>query len=249
MTPMATSLTKVSRESTMQDRSVAPGRVGLTPRALEGDTADRFDPVASDRVASDTDTSRPRIVRVPDPQGASQKGKRKLLIISTWGISCGIASFTESLVSYLGDTFDCSIFVLDPGLYRATDKLAFRAAERQLAMLREIAPQYDAVSLQWEPGTIGPTPRVSLRRLKVVLEHCPYLICTVHTAIAIESLRFAVRRAVVGLLRARRDGIRDLLYWFNRDSGRSYETLAQYARRPGRSVTLAEGFLYQEPRF
>src|SRR5690242_4577064 len=103
MTRMATLLTEVSGESTMQDRSVAPGQVGLTPQALEGDVADRFDPVATGRAASDTDIFRPQIVRVPSRQGASQKGKRKLLIISTWGISCGIASFTEALVSYLKD--------------------------------------------------------------------------------------------------------------------------------------------------
>jgi glycosyltransferase involved in cell wall biosynthesis len=185
-----------------------------------------------------TDRFQPQIVHFP-ASSESQGARRRVLFISTWAIDCGIAAFTDTLLSYLRRDIACSVFVLDPDFYKSLEPAALEAADLQLAALRDIAAQYDAVNLQWEPGTIGPTLGISRRRLAAVLRACPNLIVTVHTTIARHSLSRALKRSAAGVVRRRSRDLLALIEWWRADRGRSYELLRKAAETCKGRVILA----------
>lgn len=106
--------------------------------------------------------------------------KVKLLIISTYDIPCGIASFAATLKSLLDDDFEVTVAPLDPDVLKRFPKTHGDAAIRKIA---SEAKKYDVVNLQLEWGTLGSNAAVIVKRFKILMAGCGKLIVTLHTPI------------------------------------------------------------------
>jgi glycosyltransferase involved in cell wall biosynthesis len=107
--------------------------------------------------------------------------KPRLAVISTYDDLCGIAGYTKPIVKLLEEYFDVTVFDLDPFLFKSKSPSVQRMAERQLTDFCKTLPQYDAVNLQLEHGTLGNTARSISRRLHLIVRSAPNITITFHT--------------------------------------------------------------------
>jgi glycosyltransferase involved in cell wall biosynthesis len=133
--------------------------------------------------------------------------KKRLFVITSWKIACGIASFSDALVSTLGDRFEIEIGVLDQFILRSAEPSMLAVGDRMIADLVARAKEFDAVSLQWEPGLLGLTERARLRRFRMLVQGIPNLAVTAHTILhshnysAFEATRVFVNHGLRAAIR------------------------------------------------
>lgn len=156
----------------------------------------------------------------------------KVLIVSSYQISCGIASYTAVLRSLLESEFDVSVAPLDQSVLRRLEQQAVLAGDRQIKAICESFKDFDVVNLQWEPGLLGATAAHLMRRFRWLIDAAPNLIVTVHTA-----LPFPQKKSALGMLgHMRRHGIRSLPRYFveGRFERAAFEALSKRAKAGGR---------------
>lgn len=130
----------------------------------------------------------------------------KVLLISSYKVSCGIAAYTETLETLLAKDFDVTVHALDQSILRSRIPHVVAAGDRQIRDLCTRLGEYDVVNLQWEPGLLGDRQDLMSKRLEWILQAAENLILTVHTVVPyptgrspIDFLGFVRRR---GLARA-----------------------------------------------
>ncbi len=92
--------------------------------ALERSASEIFDNRRRDSSAFKPDAAR------PDPERASERPGMKVLLISSYRISCGIAAFTETLETLLDKDFDVTVFALDQSIVKSRIPHVVEAGDR-----------------------------------------------------------------------------------------------------------------------
>ena len=105
----------------------------------------------------------------------------KLAIISTYNELCGIAAYTERLERYLTDDFEVEVIALDQSILRSDAPRRMKLAEAHIRDICEQLKGFDAVNIQYEPGTLGPTGGIAYRRFKRFVRASRSLSVTFHT--------------------------------------------------------------------
>jgi glycosyltransferase involved in cell wall biosynthesis len=123
----------------------------------------------------------------PLPWRPARAARPRLAVISTYSDLCGIAGYTRGLERQLGDIFDVTVFDLDQYLLRATHHRVKRYADRHIHDICREIREFDAVNLQLEHGTLGPTPRDIFRRFCWILRAAPRISVTFHTILVAEA--------------------------------------------------------------
>ena len=113
------------------------------------------------------------------------KSSKRLLIISSYGIPCGIAQYAEHLVPVLqresGENYEIDIAALDVRLLKTGTRFAKKLAKQHLNEIANRAKAADIVNIQLEPGLFGSSPFEIKRRLKLLLRASRRVIITHHT--------------------------------------------------------------------
>lgn len=112
-----------------------------------------------------------------------KKMKKKLAIISTFDDLCGIASYTRSIVRQLDDYYEINVFDLDQFIFKAKSKRIKYLADQEVKRICKLLPNFDAVNIQLEHGTLGNTPKEIMGRLLKFCRAAPRLSITFHTII------------------------------------------------------------------
>lgn len=125
------------------------------------------------------------IIDLPPPVSAPSKAPQprcpRLAIVSTTSRLCGIGAYTAALEKQLAPTFEVTVVELDQYLMRGRHKQLKRQAD---AAIREICarlPEFDAVNIQLEHGTLGRDARDIMRRFAWLAAAAPRLSVTFHT--------------------------------------------------------------------
>lgn len=164
------------------------------------------------------------------PLRQDERNKKRVLIISTYKTPCGIAEFTETVESLLGDDYEIEIAVLDQFLLKSTEKHLDKAGDELIDAIVQSARSADVVNLQWEPGRLGRTQSQILRRFKRILRANPNLVVTVHTVLPLGPKISTIRV----LQELRRGGVIPAVKYLVgtlRDPGRkTYRLLAKAGR-------------------
>ena len=114
--------------------------------------------------------------------------KKKLAIISTFDDLCGIASYTRSIVRQLQDYYDITVFDLDQVIFKSKSKRVSELAEKEVYRICQNLPNFDAVNIQLEHGTLGNTPAQIKKRLFKFFQSANKLTVTFHTIIHSEKV-------------------------------------------------------------
>lgn len=133
----------------------------------------------------------------------------RLAIVSTYNELCGIAAYTHRLERYLGDVFDVEVLALDQTLLRSDLPRRMKLAERHIDELCQRLRGFPHVNIQYEPGTLGPSARIALRRFRRLAQAAPALSVTFHTFERGEGL--PVLRVLKDALRLRVGGVSETL--------------------------------------
>lgn len=133
--------------------------------------------------------------------------KKRVMIISTYKISCGIAEYTETVESLLRDHYEIEIGVLDQFLLKSTEPHLEKAGDQLIDAITEQARSVDVVNLQWEYGQLGESRRQILRRFKKILDASPSLVVTVHTVPVVPAIPPTTTLIINCLRILRRHGI------------------------------------------
>jgi len=105
----------------------------------------------------------------------------KLAIVSAYDCLCGIAEYTYFLVQSLRKFADVTVIELDQHTFKNSTRMAREDAEKQLKIICNQLGKFDAVNLQFEPGTLGYKPQVAYRRLTEIVDASPAISVTFHT--------------------------------------------------------------------
>jgi len=148
---------------------------------------------------------------------ADQSSRKRLAIVSSYEQFCGIAAYARRLAHYLSADFDITVFPLDQTLLRGTTKQFRRHGNQHIGEIAAQLGEYDAVNIQYEPGTLASSPGLAVRRLFRLLDASRAYSVTFHTfarnegipfgSIAGDLGRLRVRQAVLNLKQARHDPI------------------------------------------
>lgn len=142
----------------------------------------------------------------------------KVLLISSYKISCGIATYTETLETLLERNFDVTVHALDQSILKSRVPHVVETGDRLIRDLCAEFKNYDAINLQWEPGLLGFRQEHMAKRLGWILEAADNLILTVHTVVP-----YPERRSLGDFLRfIRRKGAKRAPFYFF-DSERRYQ--------------------------
>lgn len=113
--------------------------------------------------------------------------KKKLAIVSTFDDLCGIASYTRSIIRQLENDYEITVFDLDQFIFKTKSQSVSRLANQEINRICKLLPNFDAVNIQLEHGTLGNTPKQILRRLLKLCEAAPKLCITFHTILHSEK--------------------------------------------------------------
>lgn len=122
--------------------------------------------------------------------------KKRVLVVTSYRIPCGIAQYAEHLVPHLQDLlaqdFDIEVAPLDVTVLRAESRTGKRLAGRLIADIASKARAADVVLLQLEPGLLGFSPFSIRRRLRRILRAARKVVITHHTVLNLKEtyLRF-----------------------------------------------------------
>ncbi len=106
----------------------------------------------------------------------------KVLIISTYSVKCGIASFTEALKTHLDEEFHIDIAPLDQDFLK---RFPMKYGDMEIDKIISKSKNYDIVNIQLEWGTLGSNQYSILKRFNMLLNGCNKIILTLHTPIYI----------------------------------------------------------------
>ena len=120
----------------------------------------------------------------------------KVGIISSYRTRCGIASFTETLVSLLGETFDIEVLVLDQFTLRSRHVRVEKLGDQLIDDIGARLSEFDVINFQWEPGLLGATRKQVIRRTKrlfkaMIAARKPIVIAA-HTVLTLPPSRFSL---------------------------------------------------------
>ncbi|PHS02964.1 MAG: hypothetical protein COA78_19550 [Blastopirellula sp.] len=104
-----------------------------------------------------------------------------LAIISAYECLCGIADYTYFLVQSLSKFADVTIYELDTEVFQQGGRSSREDAINQLAVMCDEIKQFDAVNIQFEPGTLGYNSRVAFKRYQQIVDAAPAVSVTFHT--------------------------------------------------------------------
>jgi len=145
------------------------------------------------------------------PVGAARPSERpgmKVLLVSSYRVSCGIATYTEALETLLEKDFALTVFALDQSILKSRIPHVIEAGDQQIRELCASFKDYDVVNFQWEPGLLGDGYKETAKRLGWILEAADKLILTVHTVVPYPRQRglmdlasFVRRKGVKGFYR------------------------------------------------
>jgi glycosyltransferase involved in cell wall biosynthesis len=114
-------------------------------------------------------------------KAATSPRRERLAIISTSNQLCGIAAYSDPLSRHLDDFFEVKIFDLDQYLLKSNHRHIKRLADRHIREICQQLPQFDAVNVQLEHGTLGTNGRDILRRFSWLAAAAPRLSVSFHT--------------------------------------------------------------------
>ena len=180
-------------------------------------------------------------------------GAKRILIISTYNIRCGMASHTEVLISHLGKRYSIDVFPLDQFVLRNRDKRASIAGDQAI---RDLCPKlalYDVTIMQWEPGFWGLKHSQILKRVKLLTDHVQRLVLVKHTVmpepamISYKALKSVVNEsgfsAALNYATEAAIGFHSRLYgYFKKIDRRGQLTVITHTRRDKRFLELVVGF-------
>ena len=129
----------------------------------------------------------------PEMPQAPRSPLKRLLVLSSYGIPCGIAQYAEHLVPALKDNlcdgYHVEVAAVDVRLLKSRGSVAQKLAGKHLNALVDSVKRADVVVLQLEPGLFGSTPFEIRARLKRLINAAKRVIITHHTVL---DLRDAV---------------------------------------------------------
>lgn len=110
---------------------------------------------------------------------------KKLAIVSTYDDLCGIAGYTKALVRQLQQDYEVTVFDLDQYLLRSTMRPLRKLGDQLIAEIVSQLPDFDAVNIQLEHGTLGSTHADIVRRFEKLALHDKPLTVSFHTVLPI----------------------------------------------------------------
>ncbi|MFK4808577.1 hypothetical protein ACI3KW_00045 [Devosia sp. ZW T5_3] len=115
----------------------------------------------------------------------------KLLMVTSYRRSCGIAQYVEFLEQPLRDQskFDLEIAALPVDLFRAEGPYAKTASRQIFNEILEKAKLADVVAIQLEPGLFGISPFGIWRRIRQLFIASKKIIIIYHTVPAMQSVK------------------------------------------------------------
>ena len=132
----------------------------------------------------------------------------QILVVSSYGIPCGIAQYAEHLVPVLEtlrpSEYKIEVAALDVRLLKTHTRTARKLAKQHLHDIVEKAKSADVVNIQLEPGLFGSAPFEIRRRLKKLLDASPKVIITHHTVLDLRDAVWSIpwtRRQLYSLAR------------------------------------------------
>ncbi len=141
--------------------------------------------------------------------------RRRLAIVSAYGEMCGIAAYAHHLRGYLSQRFDIDVLPLNQTLLRSDLPRRIAMGNRHVDDIARRIREYDAVNIQYEPGTLAPIPGLAYKRLNKLVDASQTVSITFHTFKAVDrfpfwptvknAARFRLRRMIADLMEWRRD--------------------------------------------
>lgn len=107
--------------------------------------------------------------------------RKKLAIISTFGELCGIAGYTYWLKRQLEEEFEIEVLPLEQKYLKRSSKNGVKTGDEVIEKIAQDLSRFDAVNIQFEPGTLAPDLKLALKRFKRLVEASPKLAVTFHT--------------------------------------------------------------------
>lgn len=107
--------------------------------------------------------------------------RKHLAIVVTGDRLCGIAAYATALERHLNAAFDITTLTLDQYRLRGRGRRLRREGDRHIAQICAMLPQFDAVNLQLEHGTLGRRAEDILRRFRRLVAAAPRLSVTFHS--------------------------------------------------------------------
>jgi glycosyltransferase involved in cell wall biosynthesis len=121
----------------------------------------------------------------PEPRsgGTAMPATRppRLALIVTGDRLCGIAAYATAIQRHLSAAFEVTWISLDQYRLRGHGRRLRRAGDRHIAEICTLLPQFDAVNLQFEHGTLGRRGKDILRRFRMLVVAAPRLSVTFHS--------------------------------------------------------------------
>jgi len=142
----------------------------------------------------------------------------KVLLVSSYRVSCGIATYAEVLETLLARAFDVTVYALDQSILKSRVPHVVKVGDRQIQELCATFKDFDVVNLQWEPGLLGDETSHITRRLGMILAAADKLILTVHTVVP-----YPRQKTVLGFLQHMRKFGLSRFYGYLLDRTHSYE--------------------------
>lgn len=118
---------------------------------------------------------------LPPPSVAAKPARPRLAVVSTTSRLCGIGAYTAALEGQLAQAFEVTVLDLDQYLMRGQHKRLKDQADAAVQEICRRLPEFDAVNLQLEHGTLGRDAKDILRRLSWLVNAAPSLSIAFHT--------------------------------------------------------------------
>lgn len=155
---------------------------------------------------------------------------RKLIIVSSYKIPCGIAQYLEHLEGPLRELSDFEVEVcpLPVSLLRARTKFAKKLVDKYFYDLNRKIKSATVVNLQLEPGLFGVGPFEIWSRLSKIIAGASKVIITYHTVPQLGAGRYSFRpRDFLRRIQAWRGNyiFSRLLYRVRKDNGKFFHIL------------------------
>ena len=106
---------------------------------------------------------------------------KKMAIISSYRISCGIADYTERLEPVFRQYYDVEVLPLDVEVLKSANKELVQQGNLMIDNIAQRVKEFDYVSIQFEVGLFGPTEPIVRQRLFKILNNCKNVILTFHS--------------------------------------------------------------------
>jgi len=104
------------------------------------------------------------------------------IFISSHDESCGIAYFTDQIISDVSSIIPCKVIPLDLSLTRSTTKVMRRLADIHIKNICNSVARNRHINIQIEWGLFGSIPEDISRRLKWLIASNPQSVVTLHTS-------------------------------------------------------------------